>query len=130
MKEEIFISSMLIMLLFNGFIVMVNPDVESVLNMDLASILITGLAVAITAGISVFGSGLSDSSTKIIFSVILIFNILFRVEIYGFTLGFGLVSTITDVFNNGDVLGFGTFIGGVLAFATFFSGLLIVVEGA
>lgn len=128
MKEGILISTLMILLLFNTYVAMVNPNVVSVLNQDLSGLVATALTCTIAAGINIFGSGLSDSATKIIFSVIVMFNILFQIDIYGFTLGLGLCSTVFTVFNNGDVLGIGTLIGGLLSFVAFFSAMLVVVE--
>jgi len=126
-KEEIFISSMLIILLFNGFVIMVNPEIPNVLDMDLTSILVTGLAVAIASGVTVFGSGLSDSATSIIFGVILMFNVLYKIEVYGFTLGLGLVNTMSDVFIDNDVLGIGWYVTNLIGFVAFVTCMMMII---
>ena len=133
MKEEIFISCLVILLLFNVFVVYTEPEYSSVLDMNLVSIVVTGLALAVLSSITIFGSGLSDSATKIIFATIIILNVLFQVDLYldpwigHFSIGLGLATTMNDVFATyGDVMGLGALISGTLSFVTLFSGILIV----
>ncbi len=137
MKEEIFISCLDILLLFNIFVVFTDPSYSSVLSMSMVSIIVTGLVVAILSSITIFGSGLSDSATKIIFASIILLNVLFQVDFYydpyipHFVIGLGLASTINNVFTAyGDVMGIGALIASTLSFITFFSGIMIVAEDA
>ena len=128
MKEEIFISSLAIILLFNVFVVAINPTESSILNMDMSSVLVT--AIAIITGGSVLSIVLGETVIKVVFATLVIFNILFQIDLYGFTVGLGLTNTLFTVFQTNDVLNLGFITASVLSLMVFFSGMLIVVESA
>lgn len=116
MKEYGFSIIMLIFILFNVVYIMAYPDTifeftyEKIIGF-IASIIVVG---ALT-GITIFGSGLQETSIKIIFVVVAIVNMLFQVDIAGFPIGLGLATTMFNVFSESDLmlvsgLGLGTII--------------------
>lgn len=128
MKEEIFISSLAIILLFNVFVVAINPTESSILNMDMSSILITAITIIATGSLASIVVG--ETLIRVVFATLVIFNILFQVDIYGFTIGLGLTNTLFTVFQTNDILNLGFITASVLSLMVFFSGMLIVVESA
>jgi hypothetical protein len=128
MKEEIFISTLAILVLFNVFVVSINPAQSSILNLDFQGIIVSALSV-ITVG-SVVQIVTGETILRIVFSILLLFNVLFQVHIYGFTVGLGLVNTVFNVFQVYDVLNIGFIVASVLSMLVFFSGMLIIVESA
>lgn len=130
MKEEIFISTLSILVLFNTFVCLVNPNVSSVLTMDLKAIVITGLTIAISSSITIFGSGLAPDVSKMLFTSIVLLNVMFQVNIYGFTIGIGLINTLINVFSPTDAWGLGYLLALTISFITFCSAIMIVAENA
>lgn len=128
MKEEIFISTLAIIILFNVFVVSINPEVSSILNTDFTSILVTSITIISAGGL--VSIVLGETVLRVVFATLLLFNVLFQVEIYGFTIGLGLINTIFNVFQTYDVMNFGFITASVLSMLCFFSGMLIVVESA
>lgn len=126
MKEEIFISTMAILLFFNIFVTFANPDAYNVLDLEFTDIMITVVGILLTGGLaSVLVDGVIV--TKGI-AIMIIFNVLFRINVGDFNIGFGLVNTVFNVFNTYDVMGIGYLIASILGVMAFFSGMLIVVE--
>lgn len=130
MKEELFLSTMFILLLFNIGVVMINPSQASILNVDIGGFLLSVLTIGVASGINVFSSGLSDSATRLITGSMILFNIFFQISVYDFTLGFGFITTVFNVFNGGDILGYGIILSGVFTIMLFVTGLLILLEGS
>ena len=128
MKEEIFISSLAIIILFNVFVVSMNPSQASILNMSFNNLLITAIAT-ITAG-SLASIIVGETLIRVVFATLVLFNVMFQVDIYNFTIGFGLINTMINVFTTYDVLGLGLITASVLSLMVFFSGMLMVVESA
>jgi len=128
MKESIFISSLLIILLFNGFIIVANPSASSVLNLNYQSLIVTGLSMLITGGITSIVLG--DSIIRLMFSVMMIMGIMFQVNVLGYNVGFGLMSSMLNVIiNDGSfMMWLGYLTVTILSITTFISGILIVVE--
>lgn len=128
MKEEIFISTLTIILLFNVFAYSVNATDVSLLNLDFTDLVVTAVAIVLPLSINFLGVGLSDSGISIAFAVMIVFNVLFQIEIYGYTIGLGLINTMINVFSGGnDVLNLGFMITSILGMLAFFSGMLIIV---
>lgn len=128
MKEELFLSTLIVLVLFNVGVVMINPSQVSILNVDVSGFILSVLSIAVVGGIKVFDTGLSDSSINILVGAIILFNIMYQIEIEGFTLGFGLITTVFNVFNTGDILGYGTLFASILSLIMIFTGMLILVE--
>jgi hypothetical protein len=135
MKEEIFISTMGIFLIFNTFYYLMEGSVSSLLVGGISSMLLiistavaTVLLLGVDATILGFGISLSDSSVKIVFVTLILINVLFKIEIAGFSVGLGLATTLANAFNGGDFLGLGTVLSAMLSFMALFSGIMIVSE--
>lgn len=126
---EIFISVMIILLIFNVYYVFSFP--ESTWNLTVGAItgfLAVILTIGIISGIQVLGSGLSESSIKILFGVGSLLNVLFQINIGGFPIGLGLVSNVLSVFGM-EFFGLGMILTSILGILAFVSGLIIVTGG-
>lgn len=129
MKEEIFICTMAIFLIMNTFYLIIVPTAQNTfINSSVIGIIVSAIALAIASGIKIMGSGLSDTSVKIIFVSIILMNILYKVELYGFTIGMGLSTNIVNIFSGGDILSLGSILINGLSLMALFSGIMIVAE--
>lgn len=118
-----------ILLIFNTFYLLINNQVITSFAIGgLMSIVVSAITLAIASGIQVMGTGISDSAIKILFSAMVILNVLFKVEIGGLTIGLGLAQNVVTVFGAGDFMGFGMILAGALTLMAFFSGMLMVAE--
>ena len=129
--QAVFISSILVLSLFNFIYVSSTP--EKINNMSLGAItgsMVLIISIAVIGGFTLFGSGLSSASVKIIFGVGALLNILFKIDISGFPIGLGLMNNIFEVFTCGDLLGLGLFIATIFSIITLVSGLIIIIGGA
>jgi hypothetical protein len=103
--QAIFMSGIIVLLLFNMVYVVSEPDALWTLTVGAVTGFIASvLAVGVISGINILGSGLSGISVKILFGVATILNMLYQVEIAGFPLGMGLASNLTAIFTSGDSL--------------------------
>jgi len=122
----IFVSTLSMLLMFNIFVVMINPTASSILNISYQEVVVQALAIIVSG--SLISVVLGETVLKIVFSTIIIFNVLFQVHIYGFTVGLGLVQTVFNVFQVYDVMNLGFYITSIISLVVFFSGMLIIVE--
>ena len=127
MKETIFLTSLITLLLFNGYVVLANPNATNMLNIDYTNLILTAITILTGGGLlSVFVSG---ELVKFGISILLLFNIMFSVDMYGYSVGLGLFNNVINVFSGNsfaDYVGISIF--GILSFITFVSGILILVE--
>lgn len=149
-KEGIFFSSLTVMLIFEVGYYLMNLSTVWTLGVGaITSFLIIGLTVGIVAGLTIFGSGLSDTSIRVAFIASTIITLFVRFEIpigwfgvigdaikgaLGFDsipLGIGLLyPNITSIFitANTDILSiFGLMIVSIVMLITVVSGVLIAV---
>lgn len=127
-SSGLFISCFIIIITFNLFYVTVNPtEVYNLTIGGVSGFVVQILGIAILSGVNALGSGLNAQSTKIIFGVGTILNILFQLQFWEITLGFGLINNLINAFSGSPT--FITIIIGVFAIITLFSGLLTVLGG-
>jgi len=126
MKEGIFISTMLVILLFNTFIVFGNPEESSLLNINIENIVITAVGIILVGSLTSIVMG--EEVMRKAFAIMLVFNVLFKIDVAGFTIGLGLTNNLIDAFAVNDVMYLGTITTTLLSIMAFFSGMLIVVE--
>lgn len=132
-EKEIFLTVMSIFLVFNIIYIQINPTATNTMVIGgilgtLGAIIMTAVGIAILSGIKVLGSGVSDISVKIIFSFLVIMNILFRLDYDTFSIGMGLATNMMSTFSVGhDLLNFGVLLSSGLAIVAFISGMMIVV---
>lgn len=125
-----FLGGTMTMLLFNFFYMSYYPDTANIMFLGAVTGLLTQtMVVGAVAGIQVFGVGLNDSSTKIIFGVSALINMLFQVNVAGVPVGIGLANRVIDAFNASELMGFGFLVATVLCVIVFFSGVIIVLGG-
>lgn len=122
MKESIFFSCTIILLLFQGFYLMVNP--VAVWSFGIGAIIgfvTTAILIGVLSGATVVSSGLSDTSVRILFITASMINIMFQFTIDRWIgpyhavvpMGMGILyPTAWNIFsvNNGDFLGYLGFI--------------------
>ena len=142
--QEIFISSILVLLFFNFIYISSTPNKVNTMTIGAITGLLTlVIAVGVIGGLQILGSGLNSASIKIIFSVGVLVNIMFRIEMKGvmitlagypltqthLAIGLGLMNNLYEVFSQGDLLGIGFFITTVFSIITLVSGLIIIIGG-
>jgi hypothetical protein len=131
--QAIFMSGIIVLLLFNMVYVVSEPDALWTLTVGAVTGFIASvLAVGVISGINILGSGLSGISVKILFGVATILNMLYQVEIAGFPLGMGLASNLTAIFTSGDSLlqFFGYLVATVFSIVMLITGVMFVQGGA
>ena len=128
MKEEVFITILSGLVLFNFVYVMGNPDIDWNLGIGaLTGMLATIIATGIISGIQIFGSGLNPESIKIIFGVCSLLNILFQINVGGFPVGIGLINNLFNLFPSSTGLGF--IVCSIISIIVLVSGLMIIIGG-
>jgi len=127
LKESIFVSCFMVILIFNFIYLSVTGEVYTMLIGAITGMCATVISVAIISGFNILGSGLIGESIKILFATGSLLNILFQVYIFGYPLGLGLINNMVDIFPSNIMSGVGFFIMSMLATLTFISGLLIVI---
>lgn len=129
--SEIFIITMIVLLIFNVVYLTSTPDGLALTTMGaITGFIAIILAVGVIAGIQILGSGLNAMSIKILFGVGCLLNILFQVSISGFRIGLGLLNNVFTVFNSGDIIGLGTVISFLLGITVITSGLVTITGGS
>lgn len=128
--QEVFIGIMIILLIFNVYYTFTFANAV----WDLTIGVITGfiilvLATGVIAGITVFGSGLSTASIKILFGCGALLNLLFQIDISGFPVGLGLATNVLTVFGS-EFMGLGVIIVSVMAITALASGIITITGGA
>lgn len=121
---------MAVLIMFNIFVVMINPNISSILRLDYIDILITVISILLAGGATQLLLG--ETVIRIVSVTLLLFNIMFQVNVYGFTIGLGLINTVFDVFvlDGSFIMWMGYIITSILSIMCFFSGLMIVAESA
>jgi len=128
--QEMFISVMIILLIFNIYYTFTFTEAVWSLTIGaLTGFIATILAVGIISGVQVLGSGLTGESIKILFGCGALLNVLFQINIFGFPLGMGLVTNVLSVFGS-EFLALGIIITSVLGMIAFVSGLIIITGGS
>jgi len=128
--QEMFISVMIILLIFNIYYTFTFTEAVWSLTIGaLTGFIAVILAVGIISGVQVLGSGLTGESIKIMFGCGALLNILFQINIFGFPLGMGLVTNVLSVFGS-EFLALGIIITSVLGMIAFVSGLIIITGGS
>lgn len=125
--QEVFISCLMILMLFNIFYIFSDPEISWNLTLDVLTGFISGvIANAVITGVSILGSGLNSSSTKIIFGVGSILNLLFQIKIANIPIGLGLATNLFGLFGT-EFFGLGLILISVLALITIVSGLMTIL---
>jgi len=128
--QEIFISSILVLLFFNFIYVSSTPNKVNTMTIGaLIGLLVVVISVGVISSIQILGSGLNSASIKIIFGAGVLINIMFGIEISGLPIGLGLMNNLYEVFSQGDLIGIGFFITTVFSFITLVSGLIMIIGG-
>ena len=128
--QEMFISVMIILLIFNIYYTFTFTEAVWSLTIGaLTGFIAVILAVGIISGVQVLGSGLTGESIKIMFGCGALLNILFQINIFGFPLGMGLVTNVLSVFGS-EFLALGIIITSVLGMIAFVSGLIVITGGS
>ena len=127
-KESIFLISLMGLILFNGFVVLANPTATNVLDMNYTNLILTAITILTGGGLlSIFVSG---ELVKFGISILLIFNIMFSIDMYGYSVGLGLINNAINVFSGNTFADYvGLSILGILSFISFASAILILVDG-
>jgi hypothetical protein len=123
----------MVILLFNTFVCLVDPNASCILTMDLISVLATVALLTLGASINIFGSSFGDSP-RLIFLIslmsLVLFQITFNFSVFNFSIGLGLINTIVNVFPSNQMYGLGYILALTISFVTLSSGILMVMEDA
>lgn len=127
--KSIFITIFLIVLVVNIFYISSTP--ERIFNMAIGGLI--GFALCVTPiillGATALGNQiLSETSQKILMSLIFYINVFFGVEIYGVSVGLGLMNNVYLALGGETSLGLGFMITSVLTIMIFVFGIWAVLE--
>lgn len=99
---------------------------------------IAGLVLSLLVlGLNTVVVSLSDTTIKMISSILMILNLMFQVDVvsfhalnidFTFSVGLGLISNVLNLFLDGDFFGLGTMLVGLLAILIFISGIMMINE--
>lgn len=158
-SEDVFLTGMIVLVMVNIFIWGTSIENFSFNNVAFSIIsgeLVIALTVGVIGGLNILGTGLNSSSTKIIFAVASLMNIMFSIKIggtgssfappeagyrpggvfsidgNGFQFGLGLATNVINLFSNSanDFYGLGYMISWLFALVVFASGLIIIIRSS
>lgn len=127
--------------LFNVFYAISNPMVANLLIWGLITAFIIGGVVGVAfAGIQVFGSGFTGESVRIVFGVVMLLTMFFKIDLpsmtnfagtyFSGTLGLGLITNLFDAFPITILGGFPYYMVTVFSIITVISGLVVIIGGS
>lgn len=127
--SAVFITCMVIFIMFNVFYVMVYPETINLLDMSwITSVIPLIVAAVLLTGIEVLGTGIRGTSIKLLFGILALINIMFQINIGGYPVGLGLAQNMLLVFSTmGDWFGIGFFITMGLILASLASGMMLIL---
>jgi hypothetical protein len=128
--SSIFMSCMLILLIFNAFYIMTYP--ASIIRITIGAIVGFLAAILAVGGLAIFGGlFISGAAVKIVFGAASILNILFQINLgYNLPVGMGLASNILSLFPSSEFLGIGYIVVTFISLIAFVSGLMVIAGGA
>lgn len=137
-SQEIFITLMVALLIFNFCIVSLSGDPQTfLLNLSIGGVLtvvLAGMIAAVASAINVLGSGVNPAGTKIIFGFAVLLGILFQITFSigtaSIPLGMGLLTNIFGVFNMTDFWGIPFFLTAILGIVVLVTGVQTITGGA
>lgn len=127
---SIFLSGMLILLIFNWMYIQTTTLVNTIILSSLVSLLAGIILLGVITGITVFGTGLDSASIKILFGAGALMNILFQIPLgVNWGIGLGLINNMVNAFSiegSGFGIGIGYFLSGSISIMIFISGIMLI----
>lgn len=128
--KSVFLSMVIITIILNIIYISTTPAVIWTMAVGtVVGMIVTAVTTILLSGIKIMDSGISDTALSYVFTTSLLLNICFSINIYGFSIGLGLMNNVFIMFGGTTLFGLGAIITGIFTAVIFITGIMVITGG-